>query len=89
MLVGASAQEPAAYDSDRSLPADAYILAELDKVLLACRVRWRQQISDKEYHQHQFNNGADGVVLVAGANVADQDGRTGNLMEMVDGLVEP
>lgn len=58
-----------------------YVFGELDVVDLAGRVTWAEEIADEEDDQHQLDGGSDGVVLVAGPDIADEDCAAGDLLE--------
>lgn len=42
----------------------------------------REKVSDGEQEEEEFDRGADGVVLVAGLDVAEEDGRARHFLEL-------
>ena len=61
----------------------AYLFRELDEISIVGCIGGRQKVSNEEDHKDQLNRGSDGVILVAGLDVADEHGRAGNLLESV------
>lgn len=64
-----------------------YLLAQLDivrlRAILGC-----QQVPNRKQHQEQLDSRPDGVILVTRLHVAQEDGGTGNLMELFAGGVD-
>lgn len=63
-----------------------HLLRKLHKRL--SRILRRKQIPHREQEQKQLNRGPDGVILVAGFDVAEEDGGTGDTVELVGEGVE-
>lgn len=59
----------------------SHVFVELDKILLVGGVRGRQQVPDEEDHKHELDGGSDRVVLVAGPDVSNNDGRARQFLE--------
>ena len=68
---------------------NTHLLGQLDIVLLIGLVAGRQQVADEEDEENQLDSRADRVVLVAGAHIADDDGRSRHLLKGDGRLMEP
>jgi hypothetical protein len=64
-----------------------YLFRQLHILLLLCRVSRRQQVPHRKHEQEQFDRGAHRVILVAGFDVAQEDGGTGDFVELVGQIV--
>ena len=51
-----------------------YLVGKLYEAFLLSRVRWGQKVSSRKEDQKCFNDRAYRIILVAGSDVAEQDG---------------
>ena len=59
----------------------AHLFGKSDIALLLGRVRGRKEVSESKKAEEQLDPGPDRVVLVAGSDVSEEDGRARDFLE--------
>lgn len=60
---------------------NTHLLSQLNKIIIMRRITRRQQISDKENNQNQFNNRSNRIILIARLNITNEHGRARHLLK--------
>lgn len=66
----------------------AHLFRKGHKVPIMGRIRGCEEVPHEEYNQDELNGRTDGVVLVAGLDVADEHGRAWEFLEGMADLVD-